>query len=200
MSKTNKLVLSASLVAAILPLAQTIVEGQGKLWNASRDAFVLASAEFKDPSDAAKAVSVVITDHLHGNPGSARAYLSTLVWLVKNGHNPAELSMQAATDLRYPKLPKLAADDFDGKIARLTKKKAERAAKAAKEAEAEAEANAKDPRRAILSDIARTLAPLDAEVLALVAAEVATIVAALTAAAKPTEAPAEDAARTGTDG
>ncbi len=190
-TKQNKLVLSAALVAAILPLAQTIIEGQGKLWDASRDAFILAQGEFNDPSDAAKAVTVVITDQLNGNPGSARAYLSTLVWLVKNGHKPEGLSMGQATDLRYPKQPKLKADDYEGKIKRLTEKAKARDEKRAEAEKAEAEANASDPRRAILSTIARILAPLDVTMLELVAAEITNAVQALTAADNVAEEVAE---------
>lgn len=179
-----KLNISAALVAAILPFGQIIVEGNGKLWNASRDAFCLALKEFPKPEDAAGAVKQVITDDLKANPGSARAYLSTLVWLAsakdskgnKAGNLKAaaisELSMQAATDLRYPKEPKLAADDFEGKIKRLTeKKKAADKAKAEKD-KAEAEADAKDPRRTILRTISQMLAQRDATTLELIAASI----------------------------
>lgn len=209
-----KLQLNEKLVSAILPLALVIVEGAGKLWDASRDAFVIALGEYHEPADAAKAVRQVIEDNAKGNPGSVRAYLSTLVWLAskKDGKGNkagnlkadaiAKLTMGQATDLRYPKQPKLAADDYEGKIARLTEKKKAADKRKAEEAKAEAEANAKDPRRALLSVIATKLAGLDLTKLEIVAGEVVRIVDTLDASddAASEDAEANEGGRTGTDG
>jgi hypothetical protein len=175
-----KIKVSPALAAVLLPLATIIVTGAGKLWDASRDAFNAALADLKEPEDAAAAVKSVITDNLKGNPGSARAYLSTLVWLVKHGHDTATLSMQAATDLRYPKVKRLKPGEV-GYVEQAAQRDAEARQKAEKAEAERIEAEKDNPAAGYLRQIVAAVSGLDVAQLALVTAELLSIVEAIKA-------------------
>lgn len=160
MAKTQKLVISAVLAATLKPLLSGFVVGSGNLWNNARDAFNASRAEFPDPKDASKACASYIRDELHGDPGSIRAYMSHLVWLVEMKHDTATITMQQATVARYPNRAVVAKDDLRGRAAKLLaqaeKKDADKAASAEKQAKVEAEqaeADKRDPRLPVMRNI-----------------------------------------------
>jgi hypothetical protein len=184
-----KLNLSNTLLAGLLPIATVMVEGSGKLWDSTRDAFVLAAGEFPAGKDAAAAVRQVITDNLKANPKSVASYLQTCVWLADNGHDTARIatmSMGDATNARYPKAGE------PGYLEAAAKKDKEATAKR-EAAEREALAN-QSPRGILLTRIARALADRDEVVLELIADEIDAMLAALDSEAAPVEAETEQEA------
>ena len=159
-----KLTISATLAATLAPLCQAIIEGSGRLWDNTRDAFHAAKAEHPAAKDAAAAIGVYIRDTLKANPGSARGYLSQLVWLADNGHDSKWFTSQDATNARYPERAKLAKGDLRGRAAQMLLKADAKEAKEAAKAEADAIAS-KDPRRLALSRLNAMLAPLSLSAL-----------------------------------
>src|SRR5690348_10003718 len=102
--KTN---ISNTLLAGLLPLCTIIAAGSGKIWDASRDAYVLARTEFSDPKAANQAIRQVLAENLKANPKTTGSYLGTLANLEtrakKTPEEIAGLSMGQATDILYPK-------------------------------------------------------------------------------------------------
>lgn len=171
--------MNPALIAALLPLAEVMVTGAGKLWDVSRDAFVIAKGYHGDPQDASTAIRTVIVEKVNGNPGSVKGYLSTLVWLDKNGHDYKGISKGDADNLRYPKQPKLApADTAEGIAQRRAKLDAKE--KELREADEEAaKADKADPRRVLLRQVSATIGALDLNSLEIVAAMIFDAVADL---------------------
>lgn len=190
-----KLNISAALVAALVPSLTVIAEGSGKLWDAARDSYLLALVDFPKPQDAVAAMRQVMTDSLKANAGSLKAYTSHLVWLSGDGKRTPEqiagMSMQDATNARYPKAPKPGQEGFVEYAAKLDK-----AAKDKAEQKAREEAERATPRSQLLSQIASVLADCSEDELSLFAAELIDWKAALRDKTPSEEAEVEQEAET----
>ena len=184
----RSVVLSAALRAALVPLATAVVNASGKVWESARDGFNLALVDFPEPKDAATAFRTVIVEDLKANAGTARAYISHLVWAAERGIDTSRFTMADMTNARYPaKAPALkpgqpgyveqaAAKDREAKE-KAQKAAEEAAARAAAEAaQKAAEEAAKDPKKALLHAIAADLSKLDVVGLELIAPEIARLV------------------------